>query len=225
MEKKLIKMIFGIVGVGGFGREVMPVARSYIASKYSHIDKDDIEVVFVETEPKVDFVNDIRIMSDKDFISLNVEQKYFNVTIGSSSKRELISRRLIDAGCIPFSIFANSAIIYNAVTIGESATICDNVMILPNVEIGTFFHANFYSYVAHDCKIGNFVTFAPRVSCNGNVVIEDYAYIGTGAILKQGNNNKPLVIGRGATVGMGAVVTKDVPSNTVVGNPAKPIIK
>ena len=74
--------------------------------------------------------------------------------------------------------------------------------------------------------IGDYVTFAPRVSCNGNVVVEDYAYIGTGAVLKQGSKSKPLVIGKGATVGMGAVVTKDVPPNTVVvGNPAKPMFK
>jgi acetyltransferase-like isoleucine patch superfamily enzyme len=70
--------------------------------------------------------------------------------------------------------------------------------------------------------IGDYVTFAPRVHCNGNVHIEDHAYIGTGAILRQGTPDKPLIIGRGAVVGMGAVVTKDVAPNTVVvGNPAK----
>ena len=71
--------------------------------------------------------------------------------------------------------------------------------------------------------IGDYVTFAPSVRCNGNIVIEDHAYIGTGAVIKQGTPEKPLVIGKGAVVGMGAVVTKDVPPGvTVVGNPAKP---
>lgn len=41
---------------------------------------------------------------------------------------------------------------------------------------GRHFHANLYSYVEHDCVIGDFVTFAPGVKCNGNVVVEDYAY-------------------------------------------------
>lgn len=64
------------------------------------------------------------------------------------------------------------------------------------------------------------------MKCNGNVVVEDYAYIGTGAVIKQGQPGQPLVIGRGAVVGMGAVVTKSVPSGaTVVGNPARPLVK
>ena len=74
--------------------------------------------------------------------------------------------------------------------------------------------------------MGDFVTFAPGVHCNGNVVVEDHAYIGTGAILKQGQPGQPLVIGKGAVVGMGAVVTKSVaPGATVVGNPARPLQK
>ena len=79
-----------------------------------------------------------------------------------------------------------------------------------------------YSYVEHDCVIGDFVTFAPGVQCNGNVTIEDHVYVGAGAMIKQGKPGKPLVVGRGAVVGMGAVVTRDVPAGaTVVGNPAR----
>lgn len=65
--------------------------------------------------------------------------------------------------------------------------------------------------------IGDFVTFAPGVRCNGNVRIGDFAYIGAGAMIRQG-----LSIGAGAVVGMGAVVTKNVPEGVIVaGNPAR----
>lgn len=51
--------------------------------------------------------------------------------------------------------------------------------------------------------------------------IEDYAWIGCGAIVLQN-----VKIGRGAVVAAGAVVTKDVPPYTVVGGiPAKAINK
>ena len=74
--------------------------------------------------------------------------------------------------------------------------------------------------------IGDFVTFAPGVKCNGYVVIEDHVYIGAGAVIKQGQSGAPLVICRGAVVGMGAVVTKSVPAETtVVGNPARVRLK
>ncbi len=70
--------------------------------------------------------------------------------------------------------------------------------------------------------IGDFVTFAPGVKCNGNIHIQAHAYIGAGAVIKQGTPDQPLVIGSGAIVGMGAVVTKSVPAGvTVVGNPAR----
>ncbi|WP_165251625.1 DapH/DapD/GlmU-related protein [Adlercreutzia sp. ZJ304] len=49
--------------------------------------------------------------------------------------------------------------------------------------------------------------------------IEDDVWIGSGAIVLPG-----VRIGRGSVVAAGAVVTKDVPSMTVVGGiPAKPI--
>jgi acetyltransferase EpsM len=51
------------------------------------------------------------------------------------------------------------------------------------------------------------------------VVVEDYASVGVGSSIKPGVN-----IGKGAIVGVGAVVIKDVePGTTVVGVPAKPI--
>ena len=93
------------------------------------------------------------------------------------------------------------------------------VTITSNVKIGNFFHANLYSYVEHDCEIGNYVTFAPGAKCNGNIVIQDGCYIGSGAIIKNGKPKK-LIIGKNSIIGAGAVVTKDVPKNSIIiGNP------
>lgn len=110
------------------------------------------------------------------------------------------------------------------VEVKDGAVFCDFTTVTASARIGRHFHCNIYSYVAHDCVVGDFVTFAPNVCCNGNVVIEDDVYVGTGAILRQGTPGKPLRIGRGAIIGMGAVVTRDVaPGTTVVGSPARPL--
>ena len=105
--------------------------------------------------------------------------------------------------------------------ISEGAILCPFVTITSNAKIGVGFHAHIYSYVAHDCVIGDFVTFAPAVKCNGNVEIGDNVYVGTGAIIKQGKHNRPLKIGKNAVIEAGAYVTKNVPEGqTVFGNPA-----
>ena len=105
--------------------------------------------------------------------------------------------------------------------ISEGAILCPFVTITSNAIIGVSFHAHIYSYVAHDCLIGDFVTFAPAVKCNGNVEIGDNVYVGTGVIIKQGKHGKPLKIGKNVVIEAGAYVTKDIPEGqTVFGNPA-----
>lgn len=116
-------------------------------------------------------------------------------------------------------LVAADARISRHATVGDGAILCHSLIVEPNVIIGRHFHGNVFCHVAHESVIGDFVTFAPRVSCNGKVRIGDGAYIGTGACLKQG-----ISIGAGAVVGMGAVVIRDVPDGAVVaGNPAVPI--
>jgi acetyltransferase-like isoleucine patch superfamily enzyme len=107
-------------------------------------------------------------------------------------------------------------------SIGEGSILCGFSHVTSNATIGRHFQANIYSYVAHDCVVGDFVTLAPSAKINGAVVLEDHVYVGTGAVIKQGSQDRPIVIGRGAVIGMGAVVTRSVdPGVTVVGNPAR----
>jgi len=135
--------------------------------------------------------------------------------------RKSIYEKLYEKGCSFPPIVHSSSFVSSRAKLGEGSILCPFVTVTANVEIGKNFQANIYSYVAHDCKIGDNVTFAPSVKCNGNVVIEDNVYIGTGAIIFQGRTGKPLVIGEGATIAAGSVVTKSVPGKKVVfGNPA-----
>lgn len=216
--------VFGLVGAGGFAREVMPIALDNLAKTAgAHLDG---HVCFVESTPTEAIVNGIPCISEDEFFALPSERRMFNVAVADSGVRQSMAERWINQGIEPISLHAPSVDVLANNDIQEGAILCGNSMVTANARIGRFFHSNIYSYVAHDCVIGDYVTFAPNVHCNGNVHIHDHAYIGAGAIIRQGTREKPLTIGAGAVVGMGAVVTKDVPPHvTVVGNPARPMAK
>lgn len=214
--------VYAICGAGGFGREVMPLA---VAQLHKAGETQRPRLVFVDDPLAGSTVNGFPVLSMEQFLALDA-RRYFNITIASGTIREALALRLINAGALPFSITATNALDLACNDIGAGAVMCPFSIVTANARIGRFFHANLYSYVAHDCIIGDFVTFAPNVHCNGAVVIEDHAYIGAGAIIKQGTAERPIVIGRGAVVGMGAVVTRSVaPYTTVCGNPARPLHK
>jgi len=218
--------VFGLYGAGGFAREVMPFVLQYLSLLAQSAGGPAYRIFFIETTPHDDTVNGYPLISEEAFFELECSERFFNIAIGDSRVRARIASECLRRGARPLSLVSPHAIIYDNNEIGEGAILCGNTMVTSNARIGRFFHSNLYSYVAHDCVVGDFVTFAPNVHCNGNVHIHDHAYIGTGAILKQGTPAKPLVIGEGAVVGIGAVVTKDVPPyTTVIGNPARPFTK
>lgn len=214
----MTKPIYAIYGASGCGRSLMPVARQQLqrdgltAELYFIDDRFDQPTVW-NGHPAVNYAT---------FQQLQASSKQVVIAIANSRIREKIALQLQQDEIKMWSICADNVVLMDEVDIGEGSALSPFVTVTSNIRIGKCFHANLYSYVEHDCLIGDYVTFAPGVKCNGNIHIHDHAYIGAGAVIKQGTPNQPLVIGQGAVVGMGAVVTKSVPAGvTVVGNPAR----
>lgn len=214
--------LLAVYGASGCGRGVLPVADAVLAARYGS--NDAYRLVFVDDAPPAETVNGRRVLSYAAFLAEPAASRAVCIAVAEPESRLRLADRCRADGIDPFSVVARNAIIMDDVELGEGAVLSPFVTLTSNIRIGRHFHANLYSYVEHDCVIGDFVTFAPGVHCNGNVHIEDRAYLGSGCVLRQGRPGEPLVIGRGAIVGMGAVVTRSVPPGaTVAGNPARPL--
>ena len=105
----------------------------------------------------------------------------------------------------PSARLAPGTVVLQNATIASNVRIGSQVMILPN------------SIVSHDCIVGDHTCIAGGVSISGHVTIQETCYLGTGSCLRS-----RITVGARSLVGMGSVVLRDIPENTVVvGNPAK----
>jgi sugar O-acyltransferase (sialic acid O-acetyltransferase NeuD family) len=214
---------FAIFGASGCGRGVLPLVREQLRADLL---AGMADLVFVDDETSAAIVNEQRVLTYAQWLNEPASSRHICVAIANNQVRQKLTQRCASDSVQFYEVRAANVVQLDDVQIGEGAVLCPFVTLTSNISIGQHFHANLYSYIEHDCVIGDFVTFAPGVMCNGNVHVEDFVYIGAGAVIKQGQPGSPLVIGRGAVVGMGSVVTKSVPPGvTVVGNPARPLFK
>lgn len=204
--------LIGVYGASGCGRGILPLLRAQYPVA---------NLVFIDDGRAPGAANGHTILDWEGFLGHSAPEKHVCLAIAASKVRQALAEKAQSAGVPLIEARAANVVEMDDVLIGEGACLSPFVTLTSNIRVGRCFHANLYSYVEHDCVIGDFVTFAPGAKVNGNVTIGDHAYIGSNAVIRQG-----LTIGAGATIGMGAVVTKDVPPGvTVVGNPAKPLIK
>ncbi|HEX8222963.1 MAG TPA: acetyltransferase [Allosphingosinicella sp.] len=201
-----------IYGDGGFGRELLLPLRMLEPSQLPG------ELTFLDDESDSVAHAGVPVIR---FEEAAAGDRYL-IAIADSRVRERLHEKCLAAGLVPWTLVASDARIGPGVEMGEGCIFYLQAVVSGFCRIGSQFHLSLQSYVGHDCVIGDYVTFGPSVGCCGNVHIGDHAYIGAGAVIRNGAPDKPLIIGKAAVVGMGAIVTKDVPPHTtVIGNPAR----
>jgi len=109
-------------------------------------------------------------------------------------------RMLVDIACASF----------HPVRIGANTKIREQCLIDLGInrstEIGNDVYIHSRCTIGHDCVVQNNVVLAPCVNLSGSCTVMSDAQIGASSVLHQGT-----VIGRFAMVGMGSVVTRDIP--------------
>jgi UDP-3-O-[3-hydroxymyristoyl] glucosamine N-acyltransferase len=108
-------------------------------------------------------------------------------------------------------IIGNNVLLRHHICIDAGLEEKDATILGNNVAIDNFVH------VAHNCHLGDYVNLIAGVKLGGSVKIGEHSFIGLNACIKPG-----VTIGKRCLVGIGAVVTKNIPDGEVwVGNPAK----
>jgi sugar O-acyltransferase (sialic acid O-acetyltransferase NeuD family) len=175
-------------------------------------DRDNVSEI--EGYPVLGGLKDIELLLDKGYYFINAIGK-----IGAQAER--IS--LIKSLNIPperWCTFVHPmAYVAPNVEIGIGCVVMPHVSISPGTKIGDHTRIMINAVIGHNNTIGEFCFFA-AASCTGaHLKIGDGVFISLNATTREF-----LTIGNYSTLGMGAVLTKDMGPNEIwVGNPAKNI--
>ena len=110
------------------------------------------------------------------------------------------------------------------IEISTGTVICAGNILTTNITLGEHVQINLDCTIGHDVVMGSYTTLAPGVHVSGWVHFGKRVYVGTGAVIINGTEEKPITIGDDAVIGAGACVAKSIPKAvTVAGVPAKVI--
>jgi len=206
----------GIFGTSGFAREVYDVA-SELGFSAVFVARDATERNAWSHDDEVLLEEEIDRYADMPFA----------IGIGANAIRQQVFERFRARLRFP-------TLIHPAASFGkrqrervqerQGVVVSAGARFMNNVQVGDFTVFNLNSTVGHDSIVERFAHLTPGVNVSGYVHIGERAWLGTGAVVNQGNASKRLSIGADSVVGSGAVVIADCDSNSVyAGVPARKI--
>jgi sugar O-acyltransferase (sialic acid O-acetyltransferase NeuD family) len=205
-----------IVGAGGFSREAAEAARAAERSgapwRLAGYVDDAAHLAGAEIDgvPVLGPVQDV------------LERPGALLVIGVGRPDNYTARlRIVEQLGLPASRY--TTVIHPAASFGDSTSVGPGTIALAGVvataavRIGAHVALMPTVVLTHDNVIGDYATLASGAKIGGGVHIGTGAYIGAGVIVREN-----VTIGPWAMIGMGSIVTRDVPAGELwLGSPAR----
>lgn len=205
-----------VIGAGGFGREVQMLIEQINAIRPVY----EIIGFYDDGKVKGEIINGLLVLGKVEDINKIEQPLSIALGIGAPAvKKKIIKKISNPLISFPNLIHPSVQIGFPYVTLGKGNVLCGNNILTVNIDLGDFVTLNLGCTVGHDTRIGDYSAFMPGCDIAGEVVIQPLVYGGLGTKIINLTN-----VGTNVTLGAGAVVTKDIPDNSLaVGIPAKVI--
>lgn len=209
------KTQLGIIGSGGFAREVLQLSKNIKNEKNTWY--DDIFYVELDDFYTKAVVDETRVIK---FSECDLDKMSFVIAIGDPILKKKVCNEL------PINIHYTS-LISPLSFIADDVKHSHGLIVMPfsyvscNVKIGKHVHINSHCTIGHDTIVGDFSTTACSVMISGENTISDLCYFGMNSSTKQG-----VSICEKVTIGLNAGVVKSIiKSGVYIGTPCKSLSK
>ena len=208
-------MMLVIYGAGGFGREVMDVARR-VNERHPRWDG----ILFLDDRIVNPTIYGAEVLS----LSQAVE-RFGNARIeaviatGEPHVRKALREKLEAAKVRLATVIDDTTVVSPSSEISAGVVVLPGCYVSSSAKIGVNVAVVAGSMIGHDTVIGDDTVISGHVNIGGCSSIGSQSYVGMGVQIKDQTR-----IGSSSIIGMGSVIYKDIPDDVVaLGNPCRPM--
>ena len=204
-----------IVGAGGVGRETSLIIQQINELK---ITWNLIGFIDDDVNSWGNVINGYPVIGGMDSLEKLSLDTYVVVAIANYKVKKRIVNKINNR--FKFATIVHPRVwLHDYMTLGEGTIIYEGAILTTNIKVGNHVIISPKCGIGHDSIIKDYVSLLWNVNISGNDIIEEGVMMGSASTVIQGKR-----IGKGSTVGAGAVVIDNIDSySTVVGVPAKVI--
>jgi sugar O-acyltransferase (sialic acid O-acetyltransferase NeuD family) len=203
-----------IVGAGGFAKEILETfsQRNELENLFffDNVSKTLPDKLF-NRFPVLRTLDEVKNTFDK------IKDNTFTLGLGNPVYRYTLNKMFSSAGGeLTSTISPFTEIGSFGTTIAPGCNVLSGTIITNNVTLKVGCLINPSCTISHDSMLEDYVQISPGVRITGNCLIGSFSLLGTNSVILP-----KIKIGKNVVVGAGAIVTKDVPDNSMVmGVPA-----